>query len=143
MAIVCVLLVSLSGCRLTEVWSGARTSFDGQSVQLVAKTSLCSCVVFSNRTDQPLYLESSLGEADTGDAVVAPQASLTQRFDWAGTKPRDYYIVKAWTTAGAPLRFGTHVSYTIAPWEDCAKASCEFSPLMMSVGQSGRNPGDR
>lgn len=142
-AILCVALAGLSGCRLTEVWSGARVSLDGRSVQLVAKTSLCSCIVFNNRTDQPVYLESGIGDADTGDAVMPPGSILRQRFDWAGTKPEHFYTVRAWTAQGTPLHFGSQVSFTIAPWEDCAKAACEFAPMMMNAGQSGRVPGDR
>lgn len=112
-------------------------------MQLVAKPSLCSCAVFTNRTNQAVYLESGIGDVNTGDAVVPPQQSFSQRFDWAGAKPTDFYIIRAWTDKGSPMRFGTDVTFTITPWEDCAQASCPFEPMMLNVGQSGHNPGDR
>src|SRR5262245_24953212 len=89
-AVVCLTLLCFSGCRLTDVWFGARTRSSGRAVELAAKTSLCSCAVFENRTDQPVFIDSSLDEASTGDAVVPARSSLQQRFDWAGPKPGDF-----------------------------------------------------
>jgi hypothetical protein len=112
-------------------------------MQLAAKTPLCSCVAFQNRTAQPVFLEASLDSATTGNAVVPAKSLLTQRFDWAGPKPDDFYTLTAWTGEGTQLLFGTDVTFSVAPWEDCAKAACEFAPMMMNVGLTGRNPGDR
>jgi hypothetical protein len=141
-AVVCLALLCLSGCRLTEVWSGVRTPSNG-SVQLAAKTPLCSCIVFENRSAQPVFIESSLDDASTGNVVVPAQSTLGQRFDWAGPEPNDFYILRAWTGNGSLLRFGNEVTFSVSPWEDCAKAACEFAPMMMNVGLTNRNPGDR
>ena len=114
-------------------------------MELAAQTPLCSCVTFENRTDQPVFLEGSLHDAMTGHVVVPARSLLRQRFDWAGAGDRDedFYILKAWTDQGSPLRFGTHVTFSISPWEDCTKAACEFAPMMMDAGLTGRSPGDR
>lgn len=143
LAAVLVLLVSLGGCRLTEVWSGVRETRDGYTLQLVAKTSLCSCVVFDNPTDQPVLLEAEIGDAETGHVVVPPKASIYQRFDWAGSRPTDYYSVRAWTAQGSQVPFRSHMRYLISPWEDCDQAACKYEPMMMNVGGSGQDPGDR
>jgi hypothetical protein len=142
-AVVCLALLCLSGCRLTDVWSGVRTQSSGRSVELAAKTPLCGCLTFENRTDQPVFIESSLDDATTGSAVVPARSFLGQRFDWAGAQPDDFYILKAWTGQGSQLRFGTDVTFSVSPWEDCAKAACAFEPMMMDVGLTGTNPGDR
>ena len=142
-AAVCLAFMSLSGCRLTEVWSGARSHSGGHSVELAAKVPLCACVSLQNRTDQPVYIEGSLDSAMTGDVVVPARSLVAQRFDWAGPKPNDFYILRAWTAQGSQLRFGTEVTFSVSPWGDCAKVACEFAPMMMNVGLTGRNPGDR
>lgn len=114
-------------------------------MELAAKPPLCACITFENRTAQPVYIESSLDEATTGDVVVPAQSALAQRFDWAGPKPNDYYVLRAWTAQSTRLHFGAaaDVSYSVTPWADCAKIACEFAPMMMNVGITGRNPGDR
>lgn len=142
-AALCLALLCLSGCRLTEVWSGVRSEASGRSVALAAKPPLCACVAFENRTDQPVLLEGSYDDATTGHAVVPARSRLGQRFDWAGPKPDDFYTLRVWSDQGAPLRFGTDVRFSISPWEDCAKAACEFVPMMMNVGLTGQSPGDR
>ncbi len=139
----CVALLCLGGCRLTDVWSGVQIHSSGRTVDIAAKPPLCSCITFENRTDHPVYLEASLDEATTGDVVVPARSMLGQRFDWAGPKPNDFYVLRAWTGNGAPLRFGTDVTFSTTPWGDCAKEACSFAPMMMNVGLTGRNPGDR
>lgn len=136
-------VLCLSGCRMTEVWSGVRTHQSGRAVELAAKTPLCACIAFENRTSNPVYIESSLEEATTGDVVVAPHANLAQRFDWAGPKPDDFYEVRAWTAEGTRLHFGTDVTFSVSALADCEKTTCQFAPMMMNVGITGRNPGDR
>jgi len=142
LAVVCLSLLCLSGCRLTDVWSGVRAESNG-SLQLAAKPPLCSCIVFQNRTDQPVFIEGSHEDATTGSVVVAARSQVGQRFDWAGPKPDDFYNLRAWTSDGSQLRFGTHVTFNIAPWEDCSRAACAFEPMMLNLGLSGHNPGDR
>jgi hypothetical protein len=90
-----------------------------------------------------VFIEASLDDATTGDVVVPARGHLGQRFDWAGPKPDDFYTVSVWTGQGSQLRFGTDVAFSVSPWEDCAKAACAFQPMMMNVGLTGRNPGDR
>lgn len=142
-AALCLALLCLSGCRLTEVWSGVRSEAGGLSVALAAKPPLCACIAFENHTDRPVFLQSSVDDATTGDAIVPARARLMQRYDWAGPKPNDFYAVRAWTGEGSPLRFGSDVAFSVSAWGDCAKTACEFAPMMMNVGLTGRNPGDR
>jgi hypothetical protein len=144
-AAVCVTLLCFSGCRLTDVWSGVRVDTLGRSLEVAAKPPLCACITFQNRTNQPVYIDSSLDDANTGDGVVPAQSQLAQRFDWAGPRPNDFYVLRAWTANSTRLHFGDNadVSFTVTPWADCAKTACQFAPMMMNVGLTGRNPGDR
>jgi hypothetical protein len=141
-AVLCLALLCLNGCRLTEVWSGVRTTSNG-SVQVGAKPPLCACIIFENRTQEPVFIESSLDDASTGNVVVPAQSRLGQKFDWGGPELDDFYVLRVWTGHGSLLRFGTDVTFSVSPWEDCAKAACEFAPMMMNAGLTGRNPGDR
>ena len=143
--IICLALgATLASCREVEIWSGARLQESGQRLELVARSSLCACVFLENKTDQPITVESVLRRASTGSAPIAPGTRLAQRFDWAGSEPDDLYILSTWDTKGTALRFADAVNMSITPWSDCAALpACEFKPLMMNVGLTGRNPGDR
>jgi hypothetical protein len=131
------------GCRQTEVWSGVRLQSSSRVLAMASRTSLCACLNFHNSTKDPVYIEASHDDATTGGLTVPAGATIGQRFDWAGPKPRDFYLVRAWTTDGVPLQFGTAVTYTVSSWADCDKTACQFEPMMMDVALTGRNPGDR
>lgn len=90
-----------------------------------------------------MYIEARHDDAATGGVTVAGGSTVGQMFDWAGPRPQDLYLVRAWTANGTALRFGTDVTYSVSAWADCEKTSCKFEPMMMDIGLTGRNPGDR
>jgi len=136
-------LLGSIGCRQTEVWSGVRPRASSRILAMAAKTPLCACLNFHNGTNEPVYIEARHGDATTGGVTVPAGSTVAQMFDWAGPNPQDFYLVRAWTPKGTALQFGTEVPYSVSPWADCEKTSCKFAPMMMDVGLTGRNPGDR
>jgi len=131
------------GCRQTEVWSGVRVQSSSRVLTMAAKTPLCACLNLQNRTKDPVYIEARHDDATTGGVTVPGGSAIAQMFDWAGSTPQDFYLVRAWTTNGRALQFGTDVTYAVSSYADCEKTSCKFEPMMMDIALTGRNPGDR
>jgi hypothetical protein len=132
----CLLLaLAAAGCmRYETVWSGVQWTDDGEGLELASDPGLCGCVTIVNKSDRPLTLRASFGPIHVGRAKLAPGQSITARFDWAGDRADQTYVIDAVDDAGRKLdmlevlEIGEHTGS-----RSCANPGCAWGPLNMKV----------
>ncbi|MDE3155388.1 MAG: hypothetical protein KGN76_09815 [Acidobacteriota bacterium] len=127
------------GCRRQAVWAGAAFfPEDGGQLRLAAEQPDCGCLTILNRSGRTLLLRATLRGAPVGGAEVAAGAQLVFRFDWAGPRDNDYYLLEG-------IEDGQHVDLRQAlqlgespRWQPCETIACPYGSLQMNVAETGR-----
>jgi hypothetical protein len=125
------LLTMLPGCRRQVVWFGAAVTDDG-SLQVASEQPVCGCLTLTNQTDHVVLLRSEIGGSTSGGAAIHPSETRRFRFDWAGPRPGDVYIIDAMDEHGKDLVISDVLAMDAQPI-DCEAPTCIFDTLLLNV----------
>lgn len=126
-----VLSCALAACRSEGLWSGAAFRSDG-SLQVAAEEPVCGCLTLTNRTAQRVFIRSQLRGSTSGGAAINPQQARRFRFDWAGPRPEDYYIIDASDEQGNDVDMASVFDMEARP-VDCESPTCIYDTLLLNV----------
>jgi hypothetical protein len=121
----------LVSCRSETIWSGAAFLSDG-TLQVAAEQPGCGCLTLRNTSAEPILLRSTLRGATSGGARINAGKTRQFRFDWAGPRPDDRYIVEAMDLSGNELDISQKVFMEARP-VDCNSEVCIFDTLLLNV----------
>jgi hypothetical protein len=79
-----------------------------------------------------VFIRSQLRGSTSGGAAVNPQQSRRFRFDWAGPRPDDYYIIDATDEQANDLDMATVFAMEARP-VDCEAETCIYDTLLLNV----------
>jgi hypothetical protein len=133
------LALFLVGCRYETVWSGAEYDSSGKQLLVAADEPFCGCLRLKNVSRQPVMITSRLsGLFQRGSLVLQPNQESNEKFDWAGPRGGDRYILEAFTTDTVPkpllIRDVVRRVDIGWPFRPCDLIKCNFDPLFMNAG---------